>query len=143
MEEWREIAGLRVSSWGRVISAGRSSPLGEFCTQDEYVSLTLKDGKRAKLHMLVAELFVPKTSSSNCISHMDYDTKNNRAENLKWLGKEDYLDWRAELRAFRLGDIPHWGELRRHREDWAFEKRPTKRKRSLGQNERTRDASQY
>lgn len=36
------------------------------------------------MHRLVAEAFVPKRIGCEVINHIDYDTSNNRADNLEW-----------------------------------------------------------
>ena len=44
-----------------------------------------KDGKRVNhyVHRLVAEAFVGEFSEHNVVNHIDYNTKNNRADNLE------------------------------------------------------------
>jgi len=45
------------------------------------------------VHKLVAELF-GKRESENCkyVIHLDFDKQNNRAENLKWVTKEEMVE---------------------------------------------------
>lgn len=44
-------------------------------------------------HRLVAEYFVDKPSENHYIvAHLDYDKRNNRADNLKWMTKQENID---------------------------------------------------
>lgn len=50
-----------------------------------YVGL-YKEGKRKNffIHRLVAEYFIPKITGKNYVNHLNYNKRDNRAENLEW-----------------------------------------------------------
>lgn len=52
-----------------------------------YVSLR-NDGKKRKnffVHRLVADAFCERRSGCEYVDHIDYDRRNNRADNLRWV----------------------------------------------------------
>ena len=102
-EEWRDIKdfeGLyQVSNYGRVKSCDRfkkhySKNVEIPCIirklgldNDGYYILALnKVGKKytKKVHRLVAEAFIAKSSNFLVVNHLDCNPKNNRVDNLEW-----------------------------------------------------------
>lgn len=53
--------------------------------------------KMMKVHRLVADAFLPNPDNLPQIHHLNHDTKDNRACNLKWVSKSEQIDdhWRA------------------------------------------------
>ena len=45
---------------------------------------TQKLGFHKKVHRLVAEAFIPKVDGKDIIDHIDRDSSNNKADNLRW-----------------------------------------------------------
>lgn len=56
------------------------------------------NGKRRNfyIHRLVADHFVPNCSGGDCVNHKDYDTHNNRADNLEWCTQRENILYSAQ-----------------------------------------------
>lgn len=54
--------------------------------------------KMMKVHRLVADAFLPNPDNLPEVHHLNHDTKDNRACNLKWVSRLEQIDdhWRAE-----------------------------------------------
>lgn len=117
-EVWRPIPGheehYRVSNLGRVLSM-HSGVLKPQSNNHGYLYVYLKYGGRGKsyIHRLVAEVFVHNSNPdvNTVVNHIDFDPKNNRADNLEWTtdkgnvhhstraGRYERTDaWRGHLR---------------------------------------------
>jgi hypothetical protein len=64
------------------------------------------DGKSKSclIHRLVAEAFVPNPLNKPVVSHLDGNTRNNCADNLVWLTRQEVVDKCKEEGRFRKGD---------------------------------------
>lgn len=77
-----------VSSYGRVLNVKKPkylkqslSPGGRY----KFVSICNKCGcKQYYVHRLVATAFIPNPHNKPCVDHIDTDTFNNDADNLRW-----------------------------------------------------------
>lgn len=105
-EEWREIeetgGWYQVSNLGRVSSVERTvvdrgtgrrrvfSPRVLKGSPTSYMGhlhvglYTAQGVKRALIHRLVAEAFIPNPKGYETVDHIDGDTANNKATNLRW-----------------------------------------------------------
>lgn len=90
-ENWTYIKGFNgkysISDKGRVWSNNYNKELKQIDNGKGYlrVNLCLKAKCRKLLvHKLVAEHFLPKEKSDQCVNHKDEDTKNNKVSNLEW-----------------------------------------------------------
>jgi hypothetical protein len=91
MEEWKESRGIFVSNIGRVRIEATGVAYYPQSTNGRYL-VAVKAGKRLKVHTLVAEAFLgPRPSQNHTVDHIDRDTKNNRAENLRWCTKSEQV----------------------------------------------------
>lgn len=97
-EEWRDIIGYegryQVSNTGKVMTLGtgvthKEKRLLKFSTSHGryYIVALTKDGKTKwhTVHRLVAQCFIPNDNQSkDQIDHIDGDSFNNSADNLRW-----------------------------------------------------------
>lgn len=88
-EEWRA-AGDRVdvSNMGRIRRDGK---IVQYTQRAEPYITVHVDGKRHKLHRLVAAFFVPNPALVNVVNHVDGDTRNNTASNLEWCTQSENI----------------------------------------------------
>lgn len=98
MEEWRDVIGYegryQVSNTGKVMTLGtgvthKQKRLLKFSTSHGryYIVALTKDGKTKyhTVHRLVALAFIPNDNlSRDQIDHIDGDSFNNSADNLRW-----------------------------------------------------------
>ena len=95
-EQWKPIDGYKgkylVSNMGRIKSLKHLKPriLAVFTNNKGYDRVALsEDGKSRHflVSRLVAQAFCPNPDPENAttVDHMDHDTRNNRADNLRWL----------------------------------------------------------
>ena len=99
-EQWRPIAGYKgkylVSNLGRIKSLKYLKPriLKAFANNKGYERVCLSKNGVAHhflVSRLVAEAFCPNPDPENAttVDHIDHDTSNNSAENLRWLPLHD------------------------------------------------------
>lgn len=72
---------------GKVLNLKRERPVSAWDNGHGYLVVSLtKCGKRKNyyVHRLVAEHFVENLNNYGVVNHIDYDTKNNNADNLEW-----------------------------------------------------------
>lgn len=115
-EVWCDICGYegvyQISNLGRVYSLKREVNQGKhgnkrsvggyiLKTNDNghgYLTVGLASCNTKKLcyvHRLVAEHFIPNGNGYNCVNHKDYDTHNNRVDNLEWCTQKQNIDYSA------------------------------------------------
>ena len=99
-EQWKPIEGYDgkylVSNMARIKSLKHLKPriLAVFTNNKGYDRVALsKDGKSRHflVSRLVAQAFCPNPDPENAttVDHVDHDTSNNRADNLRWLTLHD------------------------------------------------------
>lgn len=93
-EIWKDVEGYeglyQVSNLGNV---RRVKLLKQYYDESKgynVVSLC-KDGKvkKAKVHQLVANTFIPNPEYKPCVDHINTDKRDNRAENLRWCTQKE------------------------------------------------------
>ena len=91
-EIWKELdANYLVSSTGKVWSRFSKKELSQFKDSDGYLQVTLY-GKTAKVHRLIAKVFIPNEDcDSLTVNHRDGIKTNNSADNLEWLSVLDNI----------------------------------------------------
>ena len=106
-EEWRPVIGYEgiydVSNFGRVKSylRGKVHLLKYQVDAQGYVIVTLyknEQSKRAKVHILVAQAFIPNPSNKPQVNHIDGNKANPHVSNLEWVTQSENM-----LHAFRIG----------------------------------------
>ena len=114
-EIWKsypEIAGIEVSTMGRVRSLDRVVPNGKGTRLVKGHVLKQKDngighlqvvitidGKRTMkvVHRLVAQTFIPNPDNLPEVNHKNGDRKNNNVENLKWCSHSYNIQYREKF----------------------------------------------
>lgn len=92
---WKPIKGyphLLISRTGRVWSTTYDKELRPHLTNRGYLRVNLskdKTVKRASVHRLVAEAFIPNPDNLPAVDHIDGNKLNNRVENLQWITQSD------------------------------------------------------
>lgn len=109
-EVWKDIKGYegryQVSSLGKVKNqyGDMLSPIDN--RKGYYRVVLMKNNTRNNqyIHRLVAMAFLENPNNKRCVNHKDFDTHNNRIDNLEWCTqKENMLHSSLRLR------IPHNG----------------------------------
>lgn len=98
-EEWRKVAVndiYSVSNLGRVRNDKTGRILKQKTEKDGYFEVTLHRKAKQKtyrVHRLVALAFIPQLDKNrNEVDHIDYNKKNNRVDNLRWLTTQENLE---------------------------------------------------
>lgn len=101
-EKWKSVPGFEgiyeISDLGRLKSykkdkAGRILKMTNKKGGYFSVVLTAKNVKtrHTRMHVLVAEAFVPNPDNLPEVNHMDFDKQNTRADNLEWTTRKDNM----------------------------------------------------
>lgn len=99
-EEWKDIPGFegiyQVSSYGRLKSFKKDTAgkiLSLVNKKGGYFSIVLEAKgakiRYARMHVLVAEAFVPNPNNLPEVNHMDFNKQNTRADNLEWTTRKN------------------------------------------------------
>jgi hypothetical protein len=126
MEIWKDVRGYKgrykVSNLGRVWSVlreqkwrdGRCRIVGGQILQHNinhrgyhYVTL-YRDGERrqCRVNRLVAKAFVPNPDRKPEVNHENLDKSDNRAENLRWMTRQENMNHYAMHDSWSYADIP-------------------------------------
>ncbi len=93
-EEWKPVVGFekfyRVSSKGRIMSLhrGQEKILKPNISKQGYLRIEITGGgnkRRAYVHVIVAESFIPKPSNLHQVNHKDGRKANNMLTNLEYV----------------------------------------------------------
>lgn len=130
-EEWKDVPNYngkyQVSNLGRVRSLyewngnrykkqyrKRISILNPTDNGNGYLIVPLTKGTKRKnwyVHRLVATLFVPNPRNVNVVNHLDYNKRNNRADNLEWVTQKENVQYSVErMKGKNNGFLPSTGE---------------------------------
>lgn len=98
-EEWRRLhdyPGIAVSNLGRVWGDGQRCIMRPGKNGTRYLCI-IRDGKRIKVHRLVALAFVENPDPENkvAVDHINEDRFDNRACNLRWCTNEENIEYYA------------------------------------------------
>jgi hypothetical protein len=133
-EEWKIIENApnySVSNLGKVKNNKTGRILKLKLIREQYEGVCLRVNKmnsNQKVHRLVAKAFIPNPLNKPCVNHIDYNTRNNRADNLEWVTISENQLWSRE----RIGK-GHWKNkypcISRNKGGYSFQKRNGKEKR--------------
>ena len=127
MEEiWKDIAGYeglyQVSTIGRIKATRNGHERISVGVLDKYTGYRRfslhKDGKvkRAYVHRLVAESFIPNIENKPEIDHINTIRDDNRVENLRWVTRKENRNNPISLEHLRIAftgeNSPHYGRKR-------------------------------
>jgi len=99
-EEWRDVLGYeglyKVSNLGRVKSffKGIEKFRKPVLARPGYFSVVLYKNnipQSARIHVLVAQAFIPNPENKAYVNHIDGNKLNNRADNLEWVTPSENL----------------------------------------------------
>lgn len=109
-ELWRVVNGYDnyfVSNYGRVYGMYQKKVLKHFNSGGKpYVYVKLcKQGvpHSIAVHRLIATAFCDNTESKPIVHHKDTNAKNNYADNLMWVTKQEHKNLHKQIRAKRKG----------------------------------------
>lgn len=106
-EIWEDIAGYeglyQISNFGRVKSLKKWDVNKRTFIDEEkmmkpsdnghgYLIVSLRKERKRKnhyVHRLVAFAFVENVNNDNYVNHIDYDSRNNKADNLEWCTQKE------------------------------------------------------
>ena len=90
-ETWKVLDNVSVSDLGRVRTARGHVHFGSCAPEGTYLSVNVA-GKQRYVHTLVGEAFCgPRPSEEHTIDHINNDTRDNRALNLRWATKSEQV----------------------------------------------------
>ena len=98
-EKWQDVLGFeelyQVSSFGnvRTIKKGEAE-MSQQENRNGYMTVHLRDKgveRRAMVHRLVAEAFIPNPNGFRDVNHKNGDKSDNRVENLEWTSHADNM----------------------------------------------------
>ncbi|MDA1658841.1 NUMOD4 domain-containing protein [Bacillus cereus group sp. TH153LC] len=88
--KWASIKGFtnyEISNCGNVRNVLTGRTLKNVKTKTGYLQVTLRcegESTNIRIHRLVADHFLPRKPTSNCVNHLDGDKGNNHFSNLEW-----------------------------------------------------------
>ena len=102
-ENWKPIKNFEtkylISNYGNVKSLKTNTILKPYTNKTKYLYVCLSNGKIKKhyrIHRLVANAFIPNPKLKKFINHKDYDTFNNKVENLEWVTMKENIEYSRE-----------------------------------------------
>ena len=117
-ETWREsgqVAGIMVSSAGRIMRASTGRVLRASANDRGYERISIVSNRRAAMysvHRLVAEAFIPNPENKPQVNHINGKKSDNSITNLEWATSSDNIRHRVRVMGQLVGERSGNSKLR-------------------------------
>lgn len=115
---------IRRDKTGKILTPFK---IGSKARNEQYYAVDMYPQKNVRVHLLVAQAFLPRVEGKNVVNHIDGDKFNNCIENLEWvtpsencihayrtLGRKKFIGSEnpTSKKVIRLEDGAHFASLR-------------------------------